>query len=70
MCIQARMTANQKIQRGFSAIAGGAIAGLIVDRSFDDSVGIVPRGKQKRNVCAIKKWRLLVILIFRAHLFQ
>ena len=43
MCIQARMTANQKIQRGFSVIAGGAIAGLIVDRSFDDSVGIVPR---------------------------
>ena len=43
MCIQARMTANQKIQRGFSAIAGGAIAALIVDRSFDDSVGIVPR---------------------------
>ena len=43
MCIQARMTANQKIQRGFSVRAGGAIAGLIVDRSFDDSVGIVPR---------------------------
>lgn len=43
MCIQARMTANQKIQIAFSAIVGGAIAGLIVDRSFDDSVGIVPR---------------------------
>ena len=43
MCIQATMTANQKIQRGFSAIVGGAIAGLIIDCSFDDSVGIVPR---------------------------
>ena len=43
MCIEARMTANQKIQIVFSAIVGGAIAGLIVGCSFDDSVGIVPR---------------------------
>ena len=35
------MTANQKIQIGFSAIARWAIAGLIVDRSFDDSPGNV-----------------------------
>ena len=31
-------------------------------------VGIAPQWKQKRNACAVKKWRGLAILIFRVYL--
>ena len=37
---------------------------------FGDSVGIAPQWKQKRNICAIKKWRLFAILIFRVYVLQ
>ena len=40
----------------------------IVTLVFGASVEITPQLKQKRNVCAVKKFRWFVILIFRVYL--
>ena len=39
------------------------------DPSVGESVEIAPQWKQKRNVCAIKKWMLFAILDFMVYLF-
>ena len=40
----------------------------IVTLVFGASVEIAPQLKQKRHVCAAKKWRWFAILIFRVYL--
>ena len=45
------------------------LSGKIATVVFGESVEIAPQLKQKRSVCAIKKWRMFAILIFRVYLF-
>ena len=45
------------------------LSGKIVALVLGESVKIPSTMKNKRNVCAIKKWGLFAILIFRVYLF-
>ena len=46
------------------------LSGKIATLVFGESVGIAPQCKQKRNVRAIKEWRLFAILIFRVYFLR
>ena len=43
------------------------LTGKIATLAFGGSVGTAPQWKQKRNACAVKKWRRFAILIFRVY---
>ena len=43
------------------------LSGKIPTLVFGTNVEIAPQGKQKRNVCSSKMWKLFGILIFRVY---